>query len=78
MLNETKISSGQKRSKAKRSKEVEISVEKQYKVFFVPTPSPLWQRDDNNYSLEQPSPFKWIPNETTYGIDVTLCPVPNA
>ena len=48
-----------------------------YRRLFVPTPSPLWQRDDDNYSLEQPSPLKWEPSETTYGIDVLL-PLPNA
>jgi len=52
--------------------------EEQYNRFFTPTPSPLWPRDDDNFSLDQPSPYKWVETETTYGIDVTLCPMPDA
>jgi hypothetical protein len=44
-----------------------------YTTFFVPAPSPFWRNDEENFSLEQPSPFKWVPSETTYGIG----PVPN-
>lgn len=39
-----------------------------YKQFFVPLPSRLWKNDDDHYTLEQPSPFKWVESETTYGI----------
>ena len=53
-------------------------LEKQYEEFFVPRPSPLWLRDEDNFSLEQPSPLKWVPSETTYGIDVNLCPTSDA
>jgi hypothetical protein len=54
------------------------SVVQQYKEFFVPAPSPTWQHDEDNFSLDQPSPVKWVQTETTYGIDVTLCPMANA
>jgi hypothetical protein len=53
-------------------------LERRYSHFFVAVPSPLWQHDGDNFSLEQPSPYKWVPSKTTYGIDVTLCPMPNA
>jgi hypothetical protein len=55
------------RRKAKR-------LEAEYSRFFVPTPSPLWPEDDINFSLEQPSPLKVVPSETTYGILVPCLP----
>jgi hypothetical protein len=68
----------QKRSQIRPLKHKRLSVVERYRQFFIPTPSPLWQHDEDNFSLEQPSPYKWVPSETTYGIDVTLCPTPNA
>jgi hypothetical protein len=68
----------QKRSQSGPLKRKRASVAERYMRFFAPVPSPLWQRDDDNFSLEQPSPFKWEPSETTYGIDVNLCLPPNA
>lgn len=42
--------------------------EELYRQYFVATPSPQWKTDDDHFSLEQPSPLKWVPSETTYGI----------
>lgn len=58
-----------------RSKK-EKSVETEYLEYFVPQPAPLWSNSDENYSLEQPSPFKWVPSETTYGVGHLAAPVP--
>lgn len=69
---------GQKRSKDRPLKIKRPAIQERYLNYFIPTPSPLWRSDDDNFSLEQPSPYKWVPSETTYGIDVTLCPTPNA
>ena len=44
-------------------------VEKQYLEFFVPNPPPVWRQDDDDVSLDQPSPLKTVPSETTYGIE---------
>lgn len=68
----------QKRSKNKSSRTKQPPLQDQYNQFFVAAPLHLWRGDDNNFSLEQPSPYKWIPSETTYGIDVTMCPIPDA
>jgi hypothetical protein len=74
---ETPASTRQKRLKSRPLKSKTPTVQERYYQFFVPTPSPLW-RDNDNYSLEQPSPYVWVPTITTYGIDSTLCPVTNA
>jgi hypothetical protein len=66
------------RTVVKPFKAKKLTVEERYRRFFVAAPSVNWRHDDDNFSLEQPSPYRWIPNETTYGIDVTLCPVPDA
>jgi len=52
------------------------TVESEYLGYFVPIPSPLWRNDDENYSLEQPSPLKWVPSETTYGIGTLVDSLP--
>ena len=54
------------------------SLEAEYLGIFVPAPLPQWQRDDENYSLEQPSPLKWVPSETTYGVGSLQPVLPNA
>jgi len=54
------------------------TVQQKYGNFFVPAPSPYWQQDNEDFSLDQPSPYKWVQTETTYGIDVTLIPGSNA
>ena len=61
-------SSRSKRVARKSPKDEERTSEELYRNFFVPAPSPLWKNDDDNFSLEQPSPFKWVPSETTYGV----------
>jgi hypothetical protein len=68
----------QKRSNSKPLKTKTPAVQEVYQRYFTPNPSPNWQAENDNFSLEQPSPFKWSPSETTYGIDVILCPAPNA
>jgi hypothetical protein len=56
--------------KNKALKRKRLSFIKRYQRFFVPPQPTLWQEDDDNSSLEQPSPLKWVPSETTYGIGV--------
>ncbi len=51
-----------------------LGVEEEYRQFFVPSPPPAWQQDDDNFSLDQPSPLKFVPSETTYGIESIVCP----
>ena len=75
---ETPTVARQKRLKNKPLKTKVPTIQDRYNQFFVPSPSPLWQREDDNFSLDQPSPVKWVQTETTYGIDVTLCPPANA
>ncbi len=60
--------------KVEVSKDEKLGVEEQYRHFFVPSPNPTWQRDEDNFSLDQPSPLKFVPSETTYGIESLLCP----
>lgn len=45
-----------------------------YVTYFAPNPSPLWRRDEDTFSLEQPSVLKWTPTETVYstGVDPAL------
>lgn len=50
----------------------ETTLETEYVNIFVSIPAPAWKQDDQNYSLEQPSFLKWVPSETTYGIDFLL------
>jgi hypothetical protein len=65
-----------KTEKRKEPRRKAKCLEAEYARFFVPTPSPLWPQDGINFSLEQPSPLKVVPSETTYGIFVP-CP-PNS
>ena len=60
----TRISKSQTLSKKKASK---LRIVKQYERFFTPTPF-VWQQNDDFVFYEQPSPLKWVPSETTYGI----------
>jgi hypothetical protein len=55
-------------------KDEKLGVEEQYLQFFVHNPRPAWQQADDNFSLDQPSPLKFVPSETTYGIESLLCP----
>lgn len=48
-------------------------VEETYNRFFVPDTNPTWRSDEDNFSLDQPSPLKFVPSETTYGIESLLC-----
>ena len=70
----TTESTKSKRRKTLRQKNNQL--EERYSRFFVPSPSLMWRREDDNYSLDQPSPFRWYANETTYGIGTELgqCP----
>jgi len=62
-----------------KSQSKRIGIIEQYKRFFVPNPSPLWRNDDTNFSVEQPSPLKVVPTETTYGVDdLVLCQISDA
>lgn len=45
-------------------------LEHQYTKFFVPPPPRPWQADEDISPFDQPSPLKWVPTETTYGIGV--------
>jgi hypothetical protein len=45
----------------------------QYETHFRPVPM-VWTTDDDDFSLEQPTPFKVFPTETTYSIaDSMFC-----
>src|SRR5262245_2291335 len=50
------------------------TVERQYNQFFVPDRA----HDEEVASLDQPSPYKWVETETTYGVETPLCPIPDA
>jgi hypothetical protein len=50
--------------KAALRRKKRASLPSQYRRFFCPTPSPLWQEDNDQFSLEQPSPLKYFPSET--------------
>jgi len=63
--------------KVKVVKDEKPGVEEQYSQFFVRNPRPAWQSEDDNHSLDQPSPLKVVPSETTYGIESLLCPAFN-
>jgi hypothetical protein len=55
-----------KRTQSKSSSKKDPTIEEQYSEFFVPRVSPLWAKDENDFSLEQPSPLKVVPTETSY------------
>jgi hypothetical protein len=61
----------QTKRKPKRGKNSRLT--RQYLQFFMPV-VPVWQHDNDNFSLDQPSPLKWVPTETTYGISSMTCP----
>lgn len=60
--------SSKSRSKAPRSGSHK-SLKSHYTDYFTPTVSPLWRNDRDDFSLEQPSPLKPVPTETSYGVD---------
>ena len=64
------------RSKVARANPV--NDEQVYRKYFAASPSPSWRHENDNFSLEQPSPFQVVPTETTYGMDSTLCPTIDA
>jgi hypothetical protein len=80
MLAGTKMRVRQKPVNSRSVKTKKASVEEQYFRFFAPTPSPLWPRDDVNYSLEQPHFLEVVPTETIYIFPALtqLCPTPDA
>lgn len=49
------------------------AIEQLYNKFFAPSTNPSWRQDEDNFSLDQPSPLKFVPSETTYGIESLLC-----
>jgi hypothetical protein len=51
---------------------------KHYRRFFIPPPPRHWQQEEDIVPFEQPSPLKWVPSETTYGIGAQWCPITNA
>jgi len=63
-----KSKSKSRKSFANSKKRGTNSLEIKYNRFFVACPSPLWASDDDQFSLEQPSPLQRIESETTYGI----------
>lgn len=66
MLTETKTQARRKAVKSRSARAKKPSVEKQYARFFISAPSPLWQNDDVNFSLDQPHFFEDVPTETVY------------
>jgi len=61
--------------KSRQQKRKVSTIQEQYRKYFVPAPSPTWQNEYDNFSLEQPSPLKWVPSETTYGVNALLLPI---
>jgi hypothetical protein len=51
---------------------------KRYRRFFIQPLPRTWQQDEDIVPFEQPSPLKWVPTETTYGIGAQWCPMTNA
>jgi hypothetical protein len=78
MLVSTDMKNISQKGKKQKESTRRPTIERQYLHFFTPLPSPVWQDEDDNFSLDQPSPYKYVQTETTYGIDITLCPKPNA
>jgi hypothetical protein len=39
-----------------------------YQKFFISPAPRTWQEDEDIAPFDQPSPLKWVPSETTYGI----------
>lgn len=58
----------QRRSQSRALKRKMLPTEKRYRQFFTPFPWLRWQQEDDVSPFEQPSPLKWVPSETTYGI----------
>jgi hypothetical protein len=58
----------QSRLKNKVLKRESLSFVKHYQRFFIQPPPMPWQQDEDIMPFEQPSPLKWVPSETTYGI----------
>jgi len=78
MAMHTTASMTKKRAKINSLKSKQVSLEEQYHRFFVAAPAPMWRQEGDHFSLEQPSPVKWVPSETTYGINQWLCATSNA
>jgi hypothetical protein len=58
----------QKQLKKAALKSRKLPIVKRYQKFFYPIPSLVWRQDEDFSPFEQPSPLKWVPSETTYGI----------
>jgi hypothetical protein len=58
----------QNRLKKRVLKRESLLFVKHYQRFFIQPPPMPWQQDEDIMPFEQPSPLKWVPSETTYGI----------
>jgi len=50
-----------------RNSHTRTVLEQRYSLYFRPNPA-VWNTEDMDFSLEQPSPVKVVPTEVTYGI----------
>jgi hypothetical protein len=58
-----------KKTTLSRQKQLKkLPIVKRYQRFFTQIPSPVWRQEEDFFFYEQPSPLKWVPSETTYGI----------
>ena len=59
-----------KRLKVKKSRKKAAPLTRQYLRFFAPPRVP--QPESGDFYFGDPSPLKWVPSETTYGIGTLL------
>ena len=45
------------------------ALENRYLQYFTPPPPRTWQQGEGAPIFDWPSPLKWVPSETTYGIN---------
>jgi hypothetical protein len=51
------------------AKDEQVGVEELYLRFFSPARTSVHISGDDNISLDQPWPLKFLPSETTYGVE---------
>jgi hypothetical protein len=65
-MKNSKIPMSEKHTSSRSGKSKTLGSE--YLEHFVPNVCPAWEKDEDNFSLEQPSPLKLVPTETRYSI----------
>ena len=63
----------QPEARKKRSKAIRTTkngtLEYRYNQFFTPPPTRGWHQEEDTPIFDRTSPLKWVPSETTYGIN---------